>query len=382
LSVILNSKNIIGIDNNVLTQYLKRIHKKALKSGIDRDIWQENYKALLKGIEDGWGSPFAEINYNHPNWKYIAELKYHTASFAAFKNHDEVNEITKLLIGEDGKPRKWIDFRNEALKVSEKYNKRWLQTEFNHAHQSARMAAKWKEYETTADLYPNLRYVAVMDDRTRPEHKKLHGLIYPMNHSFWDVHYPPNDYGCRCNAMPSDDPVNMSESLPDLPPGFRNNPGKTGKVFDTKGGYYKGVGAKSRSEIDKLTQNYYRWGERKTAQEWGVANLINHAGIMKRNAGQVTFTTKGIKEFLNQPHEFYNVKNQLIYQIDDILKNSTYHGRLPDWKNNSNVLEHVYYKTMIEGKASYLDVRVMKNGDKHLYSILDKDPLIKSKKNK
>ena len=44
----------------------------------------------------------------------------------------------------------------------------------------------------------NLRYVAVLDARTRPEHRAWHGLILPIDHPLWDTHYPPNGWGCRC----------------------------------------------------------------------------------------------------------------------------------------------------------------------------------------
>lgn len=253
----LNSKNIVGIDDKTLEQYLKRIHKKALKSGIDREIWQENYKTLLSGLEGGWGKPFAGITYNQPDWYYIAELKYNTASFAAFKNHQETGKLTELLVDENGRPRKWEDFRDKALKISKKYNKRHLQVEHNHAAQSTRMASKWKGFEADADLYPNLEYVAVMDERTRESHAALNGAIYPINHSFWNTHYPPNDWGCRCNVRQSDEPPNEKPGI-DLPENFRNNPGKTARVFDETHPYVANANKADKKYIMELVHSYIR----------------------------------------------------------------------------------------------------------------------------
>lgn len=34
----------------------------------------------------------------------------------------------------------------------------------------------------------------------RPEHLAWHGLILPIDHPFWDTHYPINDWGCGCSV--------------------------------------------------------------------------------------------------------------------------------------------------------------------------------------
>lgn len=55
--------------------------------------------------------------------------------------------------------------------------------------------------EETADLLPFWEYSAVGDDRTRPTHRALDGSIYPANHPFWDTHFPPWGFSCRCTAI-------------------------------------------------------------------------------------------------------------------------------------------------------------------------------------
>lgn len=45
-----------------------------------------------------------------------------------------------------------------------------------------------------------LRYDAVNDNRTRPEHRKLDNFIAPKNHPIWNTIYPPNGYNCRCTV--------------------------------------------------------------------------------------------------------------------------------------------------------------------------------------
>ncbi|MBZ7977084.1 phage head morphogenesis protein, partial [Campylobacter sp. RM12637] len=48
---------------------------------------------------------------------------------------------------------------------------------------------------------PYLRYVAIMDNRTRDSHKAFHGLILPKEHYCWRNNYPPNSWGCRCKTQ-------------------------------------------------------------------------------------------------------------------------------------------------------------------------------------
>ena len=48
---------------------------------------------------------------------------------------------------------------------------------------------------------PYLRYVATLDDRTRPDHRAWHGTVLPVDHPFWQTHYPPNGWRCRYTVI-------------------------------------------------------------------------------------------------------------------------------------------------------------------------------------
>jgi SPP1 gp7 family putative phage head morphogenesis protein len=48
---------------------------------------------------------------------------------------------------------------------------------------------------------PYWRYVAVMDERTRPEHAEWHDTVLPAEDPWWDTHYPPNGFNCRCTVV-------------------------------------------------------------------------------------------------------------------------------------------------------------------------------------
>lgn len=71
---------------------------------------------------------------------------------------------------------------------------------YNTNLRMARAAGQWEQIQRQAEARPFLRYSAVMDSRTRPEHAAWHGTVLPADDPWWRTHYPPNDWGCRCGV--------------------------------------------------------------------------------------------------------------------------------------------------------------------------------------
>lgn len=58
------------------------------------------------------------------------------------------------------------------------------------------------------DVFPWWQYQTMEDGKVRPDHAALNGIVLPASSPFWRDHYPPWDWGCRCEVIAlSDDDV-------------------------------------------------------------------------------------------------------------------------------------------------------------------------------
>jgi SPP1 gp7 family putative phage head morphogenesis protein len=76
-----------------------------------------------------------------------------------------------------------------------------LNTIFDTNFRTSRAAALWQRIQASKGLLPYLRYSAVMDRRTRPQHAAWHGTILPVDDPWWQTHFPPNGWRCRCTVV-------------------------------------------------------------------------------------------------------------------------------------------------------------------------------------
>ncbi|MBK1613331.1 hypothetical protein CKO44_07590 [Rubrivivax gelatinosus] len=71
---------------------------------------------------------------------------------------------------------------------------------FNVNMRSAHMAGRWAQIQANKKRRPFLQYRTAGDARVRPMHRRWNGLIFPVDDAFWETHYPPCGWNCRCTV--------------------------------------------------------------------------------------------------------------------------------------------------------------------------------------
>ncbi|MEM6381659.1 MAG: phage minor head protein [Pseudomonadota bacterium] len=136
------------------------------------DILDEIFEALLKALEEG--STF----------------------------EDFADELEPLL-----RQRGWwgrttaIDPLTGQNQIVQLGSARRLRTIFDVNMRVSYATGHWNAFEANKDVRPFLRYVAILDDRTRDEHRAMHNLVLPVDHPFWQTFAPPNGWNCRCTLQ-------------------------------------------------------------------------------------------------------------------------------------------------------------------------------------
>jgi len=77
---------------------------------------------------------------------------------------------------------------------------RRLKTIFRTNMASSYNAGRYREQKRRAESRPYWQYVAVLDQRTRDQHRDLNGKVFRHDDPFWDYFYPPNGSNCRCRV--------------------------------------------------------------------------------------------------------------------------------------------------------------------------------------
>jgi SPP1 gp7 family putative phage head morphogenesis protein len=118
----------------------------------------------------------------------------------AIAKGDTLSEFKKGLIPTLQKKGWWGEVTNEQTGETAFVNARRLDTIYQTNLQTAYMTGRYRSMmENTADR-PYWQYIAVMDGKTRPAHRALHGKIFRFDDPIWSYIYPPNGFRCRCRV--------------------------------------------------------------------------------------------------------------------------------------------------------------------------------------
>jgi len=136
------------------------------------DVLDDIFQALLKALEGG-------------------------RTFRQFSN-----ELTPLLQAKGwwGRQMTQDPVTGESV-VSQLGSARRLQTIFDANMRVSYASGHWAAFERSKPLRPYLRYVAILDEGTRPQHAARHNLVLPVDDPYWDWWAPPCGWNCRCTLQ-------------------------------------------------------------------------------------------------------------------------------------------------------------------------------------
>ena len=168
--------------------YLK--NKKLIEGFSYKDVWLDEHArgfTVAKALKDDVLADFH---------KAVTDAKGKGQSFESFRKN-----ITPILQAKGwwGKQDRKDPVTGVTAKVQLGSDRR-LKTIYNV---NMRSAFQRGQYERTmaSDLHPYLMYRVGPSKTHREEHLAWDGLILPKDDPWWDSHFPPNGYGCKCRTI-------------------------------------------------------------------------------------------------------------------------------------------------------------------------------------
>lgn len=67
---------------------------------------------------------------------------------------------------------------------------------------AAHSAARFDMMRQATATHPYWQWIAILDPKTRPSHRAMHGKIFGHDDELWDITRPPAGWNCRCRARP------------------------------------------------------------------------------------------------------------------------------------------------------------------------------------
>lgn len=97
-----------------------------------------------------------------------------------------------------------------GVEITDKVSGEIRTTQFNDARlqliydvnlRQSYAAGRWAAIERGKERQPLVMYRTMRDERVRASHAAWDGLALPVDDPFWQQHYPPNGWRCRCTAF-------------------------------------------------------------------------------------------------------------------------------------------------------------------------------------
>lgn len=324
-----------------------------LKNGVVPDINPDLYEAYSQNLRKAVSGVVGD----EAHTDMAAQFNANVSRFAAYKAYHATRELNGIEADE-------IDSRGKA--ILNKYN-RWQAAEYNTAMSRARTARQYHDFTSdpiSNELYPNLKWLPSRSATPREAHMLFWNRVWAKNDPFWNENTPGSLWNCKCDWEETDEPVTNGNPGGNVSArGLEGNPAKTGEIFTDECPYVKNSDREAEHQVLKTL-----W---KSNFNWALENVRGKAVKNKSVDEEITLSRRGIKEFLNQNHDEYIIKNEMIRSIRDILENAKYMGETHYAGKVSKI-----FKTQIKGKDNFIIVNRDIDNNLFLHSITESEKVL------
>jgi hypothetical protein len=178
----------------------------------------------------------------------------------------------------------------------------------------------------------------------RDTHRQLDRIIRPVDDPFWDTHYPPNGWRCRCDVRQTDDDPNYQRDQNAVTPdtGWSQNVGKTGNIFDPDHTYYI---EDHQVRTNAVSRANFLW-DKQTGKE-----VLDHYKALPEKPvitipdlnKQVVVTNQAVRSVLNHYHPQGAYRNHLMYILPEVFEKMVFIQSVPESKGRANFKRWYYY---------------------------------------
>lgn len=309
------------------------------------------------------------------------------------------NIMAEKLTDENGKLKTFRLWKEEVASIVSHFEGPWLQTEYNTAVIRAHNAANWLNFERNKDIFPNLRWMPTVSPNPDEVHRRFweRKVTRPINDPFWNKHRPGDRWNCKCSLEATDDSITdiPGETNKERPqPGLKENPAKTKQIFDKSHPYFpksckgckfnKGLKNKLTGWFTNADGDCYKCKNiniskkliiRERAKEIKEKSKYLTTEIFKNKdfPYDVTISNTKIKEWLNQPHKYYEEKNELLLDLKELFAKSEYIGSTRETGKHPGVINNHLFRTKIKDEISTIIIHETKWGTYVIHSISDSE---------
>lgn len=168
----------------MLTDFSPKPHEEAIKL-------IENKPVVTRAVFDG----------------LLPELRGRAFTITGVEGAHVMQRVRDSIAGLAGSDKTWDVIKEEVVSELEPYlgegkpsENRAVLLMRTHGFQ-AFQASNWRTIQADEDT-THIQYLATEDTHVRDTHLALNGIILPKGDPFWEKHYPPWEWGCRCRGRP------------------------------------------------------------------------------------------------------------------------------------------------------------------------------------